>query len=164
MDQLWGHQPVTWLCRRLGVARSGYYGKHRQQAPMGQRQADNALIAVEIHCAPQQRQGFQGSPCIHKDLLAAGRSVGRNRIARLMQYAGLRTKPGGRGGPAPRPPLVPPTCQKAGLPASSRCWTGDITCIRTTAGWRYLTVELDLFSSRIVGWRVVSSMEASLVL
>ncbi len=33
-------------------------------------------------------------------------------------------------------------------------WThsGDTTYIRTTSGWRYLAVWMDLFSRRVIGW------------
>jgi len=43
-------------------------------------------------------------------------------------------------------------------------FVGDITYIRTTSGWRYLAVWMDLFSRRVVGWSLGTSMEASLVL
>jgi putative transposase len=40
--------PVSWLCRQLGVARSGYYAwRQRREAP-GKRAAQNALITAEI--------------------------------------------------------------------------------------------------------------------
>jgi Integrase core domain len=32
-------------------------------------------------------------------------------------------------------------------------WTGDITYIRTTQGCLYLTIVLDLYSRRVVGWK-----------
>ncbi|QPN67537.1 hypothetical protein [Synechococcus sp. CBW1006] len=39
---------MAWLCRQLGVARSGDYAwRHRQEAP-GQRAAENAVITAEI--------------------------------------------------------------------------------------------------------------------
>jgi len=152
------------------VTRSGYYAwKHRQQAPPGKRQTDNALITAEIQAVFQQHRGFYGSPRIHQELRAAGRPIGRHRVARLMQRAGLRAKT--RRGFRP--------CSKAGgaagvaenllqqdfTPAApNRCWAGDITYIRTTAGWRYLAVWMDLFSRRVVGWSLGASMEASLVL
>jgi putative transposase len=46
----------------------------------------------------------------------------------------------------------------------NRCWAGEITYIRTTAGWRYLAVWMDLFSRRVVGWAMGATMEATLVL
>jgi transposase InsO family protein len=48
--------------------------------------------------------------------------------------------------------------------APNRCWAGDITTIRTTAGWRYLAVWIDLYSRRVVGWAMGVTMEATLVL
>ena len=48
--------------------------------------------------------------------------------------------------------------------APNRCWAGDITYIRTTAGWRYLAVWIDLYSRRVVGWAMGATMEARLVL
>jgi transposase InsO family protein len=152
------------------VTRSGYYAwKHRQQAPPGKRQADNALITAEIQAVFQEHRGFYGSPRIHQELRAAGRPIGRHRVARLMQRAGLRAKTrrgfrscsraGGAAGVAEN------LLQQDFTPAApNRCWAGDITYIRTTTGWRYLAVWMDLFSRRVVGWSLGASMEASLVL
>lgn len=44
----------------------------------------------------------------------------------------------------------------------NRYWYGDITYVRTSEGWRYLAVWMDLYSRRIVGWKLGSSMEAKL--
>ena len=35
-------------------------------------------------------------------------------------------------------------------PAPNRYWAGDITSIRTSSGWRYLAVWMDLFSRRVI--------------
>jgi transposase InsO family protein len=162
---------VAWLCRQLGVARSGFYAwKHRQQAPPGKRTAENAVITADIQAVFHEHRGFYGSPRIHQELRAAGRPVGRHRVARLMQRAGLRAKTrrafrpcskarSGAAGVAENLLL-----QDFTPPAPNRCWAGDITYIRTTAGWRYLAVWMDLFSRRVVGWTLGASMEASLVL
>ena len=48
-------------------------------------------------------------------------------------------------------------------PAPNRCWAGDITYIRTTDGWRYLTVWIDLFNRSVVGWTLAPRMGAALV-
>jgi transposase InsO family protein len=45
-------------------------------------------------------------------------------------------------------------------PAPNRCWAGDITYVRTTAGWRYLAVWIDLYSRRVVGWTLDSRKHA----
>ena len=152
------------------MTRSGYYAwKRRQQMPPRQREADNAVITSEIQAVFQEHRGFYGSPRIHQELRAAGRSIGRHRVARLMQRAGLRAKtrqafrPCGKtsGATSVAKNLLQ---QDFSPPGPNRCWAGDITYIRTTAGWRYLAVWMDLFSRRVVGWSLSASMEASLVL
>jgi putative transposase len=49
-------------------------------------------------------------------------------------------------------------------PSPNRCWAGDITYIRTSGGWRYLAVWIDLFSRRVVGWKLERTMDASLMI
>ncbi len=49
-------------------------------------------------------------------------------------------------------------------PAPDRCWAGDITYIRTAAGWRYLAVWIDLYSRRVVGWKLDQRMDAAVVI
>ena len=41
-------------------------------------------------------------------------------------------------------------------------WTGDITYIRTTRGWVYLAVVMDLFSRKIVGWSMSTYVNSAL--
>lgn len=48
--------------------------------------------------------------------------------------------------------------------APNQVWVGDITYIRTKQGWLYLSVLLDLFSRRIVGWSMSRSLERKLCL
>ena len=42
-------------------------------------------------------------------------------------------------------------------------WVSDITYVATAEGWLYLAVILDLFSRRVVGWKLEDRLEASLV-
>lgn len=151
------------------MARSGFYAwRQRQEAP-GRRTAENARLTAEIKAVFQEHRGFYGSPRIHQELRAAGHPVGRHRVARLMQRAQLKART--------RKPFRP--CSRASRgasgvvdnllqqdfqpPAPNRCWAGDITYIRTTDGWRYLAVWIDLFSRRVVGWTLAPRMGAALV-
>jgi transposase InsO family protein len=38
-------------------------------------------------------------------------------------------------------------------------WVSDITYLRTTAGWMYLTAVLDLFDRKVIGWALSADME-----
>jgi putative transposase len=42
-------------------------------------------------------------------------------------------------------------------------WVSDITYVATVEGWLYLAVILDLFSRKVVGWKLGQNLEAGLV-
>src|SRR6202048_5483408 len=42
-------------------------------------------------------------------------------------------------------------------------WVSDITYVATLEGWLYLAVILDLFSRKVVGWKLGETLEAELV-
>ena len=161
---------MAWLCRQLGVARSGFYAWRQRQHNPGPRAQENAAITAQLQAVFERHRGFYGAPRVHQELRAAGLKVGRHRIARLMRCSALKAKTrrwfrpcrntGNRASGA-----VENLLQQEFSPAApNRCWAGDITYIRTTAGWRYLAVWIDLYSRRVVGWAMGATMEASLVL
>lgn len=49
-------------------------------------------------------------------------------------------------------------------PGPNRKWVADFTYIDTAEGWLFVAVVLDLFSRRVVGWSMSSSMTAQLVI
>lgn len=161
---------MAWLCRQLGVARSGFYDwRQRQEAP-GKRAAENARLTAEIETVFREHRGFYGSPRIHQELRAAGHPIGRHRVARLMRRAELRARtrkpfrPCSKGSGGAAGVVENLLQQEFAPPAPNRCWAGDITYIRTSAGWRYLAVWIDLFSRRIVGWKLDHRMDTALVI
>lgn len=54
--------------------------------------------------------------------------------------------------------------RRFGSDTPNRRWTADITYVWTAEGWLYLGVVLDLFSRRIVGWAMDTTLERSMVL
>ena len=161
---------TAWLCRQLGVARSGFYDWRQRQHNPGPRAQENAAITAQIQTVFHRHRGFYGAPRVHQELRAAGLQVGRHRVARLMRRAVLKaqTRRGFR-------PCRNSSGRAAGVAenhrqqdfsplAPNRCWAGDITYLRTTAGWRYLAVWIDLYSRRVVGWAMGATMETTLVL
>ena len=47
--------------------------------------------------------------------------------------------------------------------APDQIWVSDITYVATLEGWLYLAVILDLFSRKVVGWKLGETLEAELV-
>jgi len=100
---------VATQCRVLGVSSSGYYAwQHRP--PSARAQADGALTE-QIRAIHTRSRGTYGAPRIQAELAAQGTHVGRKRVARLLQAAGLagvsRRRPvwTTRRDPAARPAL-----------------------------------------------------------
>jgi len=152
------------------VARSGFYAWRQRQHNPGPRAQENAAITAQLQAVFERHRGFYGAPRVHQELRAAGLKVGRHRIARLMRCSALKAKTrrgyrpcrntGNRASGAVENLLQ----QKFSPAAPNRCWAGDITYVRTTAGWRYLAVWIELHSRRVVGWAMGATMEATLVL
>lgn len=155
------------MCRVLGVSRSGYYAwQHRP--PSARSEADAALQRriEEIH---DDSRGTYGRPRIHAELAAEGVRVSPKRIARLMRLSGIegvsRRKGLGKGRgkkeTAPAPDLVE---RKFAATGPDQLWVADITYVPTWAGFLYLSVVMDAWSRRIVGWSMATHLRTELVL
>jgi transposase InsO family protein len=152
------------------VARSGFYAWRQRRLNPGRRAREDMAITAQVQAVFERHRGFYGAPRVHQELRAAGLKVGRHRIARLMRCSALKAKTrrgfrlcrnaGNRASGVAENLLL----QEFSPAAPNRCWAGDITYIRTTAGWRYLAVWIDLYSRRVVGWAMGATMEATLVL
>ena len=106
-------------------------------------------------------------------MLAAGLRCGLHKIERLMRAQALRARPRRRGLPkdhGERHPRSMPSnildrqfaATVRGHPAKPEM-VADFTYVWTAEGWLYVAVVIDLFSRRVVGWSMSSSMTAQLV-
>lgn len=158
--------PIATMCRVLGVSTSGYYA-WSARAPSARARSDGVLIERidAIHAASR---GTYGSPRIHAELTANGSAVGRKRVARLMKAAGLRgvsrrrfVTTTVRDGARQAPDLVDRTFVAT---APNVLWVADITYVPTWSGFLYLAIVLDVFSRRVVGWSMSTTLQTELVL
>ena len=99
---------------------------------------------------------------------ASGICAGRKRVARLMRMAAIsgvsrrRTVRTTRRSEESRkaPDLVN---RDFSAPVRDRLWVADITCVPTHAGFLYLSVVIDAFSRRVVGWSMANHLRSELV-
>jgi putative transposase len=166
-----GRFPVGICCEVLGVSTSGYYEHQRSKAKLrtsADRLSDTQLLVLikSIHAEVKQEYG---APMIYNTLKARGVCVGKERVRKLMQLNGIRSKTKRR--------FRVTTDSKHNLPiapnivnrnftatAPDQVWTTDITYLDTGEGWLYLAVFIDLFSRRIVGFAIDNHMRTDLVL
>ena len=158
---------IRTLCRVLDVSPSGYYAW--QQRPASPRSAVDRRLRVELRAAHAESDGSYGSPRLWKAVRTRGLRVGRNRIMRLMRDEQLVGRPRRRFRvtTAADPHAAPAPNRLAGkfrVRRRNHTWAADMTAIPTGEGWLYLAVLLDLYSRRVVGWAIDTTMETSLVL
>lgn len=159
--------PITTMCRVLKVSKSGYY-RWLNRTP-SKRDRDDAMLTEKMRAIHTWSRGTYGAPRIHAELLDEGYRVGRKRIARLMQAAGLQGV-SRRKGPTTTirseraRPAADLVARDFTAEAPNQLWVADITYIPTAVGFLYLAVVLDAFSRRIVGWSMASHLRTALVL
>ncbi|RYG58025.1 MAG: IS3 family transposase, partial [Alphaproteobacteria bacterium] len=155
----------SWTCEALGVSRSGFHA-WLNRSPSRRSQYDEVLVAgIRSSFAGSDRT--YGARRVWHDVLAEGLDAGLHRIERLMRKEGLRARPRRRGLPkdAGQRNAVSPNILDRAFVASApnQKWIADFTYIWTAQGWLYVAAVVDLYSRRVVGWSMSSSMAAQLV-
>lgn len=143
---------VTDICRNLKLQRSGYY-RRSVQKPID---AEEVMLKAKVQQIHHEMHATYGSRRMCAELNAQGYLLGRYKVRRVMKNLSLKAKrPKQHRYPTigQMSSIAPNTLNRQFNPAQSNShWTGDITYIRTSQGWLYLAIVLDLYSRRVVGW------------
>ena len=150
------------MCKVFNVSRSGYYNWLERKP--SKRSVENQHIKGLIKAAYADSKGRYGSPKITKELNAQGLKISRQRVARLMRSDGIRSI-------IKKKYRVSTTDSNHNLPVAKnllnrefkvkrpgKVWVSDITYIRTNQGWLYLTIIMDLYDRKIIGWALSKTM------
>ena len=160
--------PVAWLCEALDVSRSGFHA-WLNRSPSRRARKNETLLAV-IRRSFLGSDRTYGARRVWRDVLAEGIDCGLHRIERLMQVNALKARPrrrylppdtGERIASAVAPNVLD---RQFHAPAPNTKWIADFTYIWTGEGWLYVAAVIDLFSRRVVGWSMSTSMTAQLVI
>jgi transposase InsO family protein len=159
--------PIKLMCRALSVSRAGYYAS-RGRRESGRSRANGQLV-TRIRDFYEASGKRYGSPRIQIDLRESGQRVGRHRVARLMRQEGLIARRRKRFVMTTQSDHEQPVAKNVlgrrfEVQWPDRVWVGDITYLRTTEGWLYLAVLLDLYSRAVVGWAMSNNLDVSLAL
>jgi putative transposase len=161
--------PVAFMCRELGVSRSGFYAwravNEGGPSPRARQEAELVALMQVLHARARANPGVRR---MRADLAAVGHRLSHKRVWRLMRVAGLRgrhpkawkrtTIHGER--PVPAPDLI---SRDFSAEQPNQKWCGDITYVRTWQGWAYVATVIDLYSRAIIGYAVADHMRTSLV-
>ena len=160
------------ICAQLPIAPSTYYEHKARAGDPGRRPARvkrDAALMGEIQRVWEANFRVYGARKVWLQLGREGITVARCTVERLMGVLGLQGAVRGR-----RCRTTVPD-EAADRPADrvnrqfiaarpDQLWVADITYVAAWTGFVYVAFVTDVFSRRIVGWRVASSMTTDLVL
>ena len=159
--------PVGALCRVMEVTRQGYHAYATR--PPSKRAERDRVLQEDVGRVHAQSRGTYGSPRVREQLVREGLTASKRRVERALRSQGLAGV--SRGGyrtttkANPKHPTEPNTLDRdftATRP--NQRWVTDITYIWTAEGWCYLAAILDLYSRRVVGWSLDTTLSTKLAL
>lgn len=155
---------VERMCKVFKISRSGYYDWLKRKP--SKRALETQRLKEQVHTLYRGSKGRYGSPKITDELRDNGWKVSRPRVARIMRSEGLKSI-------VSKKFKVVTTDSRHNLPiaknllnrefaaeAPGRKWVSDITYIPTRQGWMYLTIIMDLYDRKIIGWALSTTMAA----
>jgi transposase InsO family protein len=155
------------ICEQLPIAPSTYYAA--KSRPPSARVVRDEGLKPEIRRVHRDNFGVYGARKVWLQLGREGIPVARCTVARLMSGLGLRGVRRGAfkvttipDGSALRPADLVERDFRASRP--NQLWVADITYVATWNGFVYVAFVTDVFSRRIVGWRVSRSLRSDLAL
>ncbi len=167
--RLYGVEPI---CEVLPIAPSTYY-RHKQLIKNPQlrsaRSKQDDILMAQISRVWHENRCVYGVRKVWKQLLREGVTVARCTVARLMKILGIK---GVIRGKACKTTISsdldakPLDLVNRSFAASkpNDLWVADITYVWTRSGYVFVAFVVDVFARMIVGWRVLKTMDTSLVL
>ncbi len=163
-QERFGVEPI---CRTLQVAPSSYYAAKRR--PASDRQRRDEVLKPQVQRVHRENFGVYGIEKVWRQLTREQIVVGRDRVHRLMRELKLA---GVVRGHRRRTTIPAPAGERPAdrvdrqfvAAAPNRLWVADLTYVSTWSGFAYTALIIDVFSRRIVGWRVATSLRAELAL
>ena len=168
-----GVEPILTVLNEhgIGVAPSTYYAHQARGFGPSLRELDDAYAANELYDLWKRNRRLYGRRKLWKAALRAGIPIGRDRVERLMKIAGISGVKRGRrkavtteSDPKAARHLDHVKRRWAWPSRPDQWWVADFTYVWTIQGFCYVSFITDVFSRRILGWRVMTSKTTTLVL
>jgi putative transposase len=167
-----GVEPIRRVLTEHGVqiAPSTYYAR-KTRPPSARSVNDEQLLdrIVDIFYDPRRGRGIYGARKVWHQLRREGVEVARCTVERLMRRGKLRGTRRGRRVFTTRPD--PAAARPADLvnrrfvaARPNQLWVVDLTYVPTWRGKAFTAFVSDVYSRRIVGWRVAAAMPTELPL
>ena len=156
------------ICEQLPIAPSTYYAA-KVRPPSNRAVRDEGLKPEIQRVYRESYDGVYGARKVWKQLDREGIPVARCTVERLMRILGLYGVRRGAFKVTTTPDINvhrPADLVERDFRASrpNQLWVADITFVATWSGFVYVAFVTDVFSRKIVGWRVSRSLRSDLAL
>jgi putative transposase len=148
---------ISRQCALAGVTRSTFYAPH-----MGIVPDEEELLILALIDAEYTRHPFYGSRKMVVYLRIRGITVNRKRVQRLMRILGLAGMAPGPNTSLPHPQhkIYPYLLRGMNITRPNQVWSTDITYIRLSRGFVYLTAVIDWYSRKVLAWRLSNTLDS----
>ena len=159
---------IKHLCTLMDVSRSGYYAWRWR--PLSKKAREDLVLLAHIKDEFAASYCSYGRPRMVEELRAKGFAVCHTRIGRLMREHGIqaircRKKRYRQASVVPSLGYASNKLdQDFTASQANQKWVVDISYVPTLKGWIYLAVVMDLYSRRIIGWRMSNRMQQGMAL
>jgi transposase InsO family protein len=149
----------------FGVSCGAYYKWAKYGLSQRRAQADAELIRLIREIVLNHHYRY-GSPRVKEELRHKyGKSVSVKKVACLMRENGLNARRKGRFVKTTQSNHQKPVFENVlnrdfHAQRGGQKWVSDITYLRTLSGWLYLSVIIDLFDRKVIGWAFSRSLQA----
>lgn len=152
---------ISKICAVLEVSRTTYY--RRKKHELSDTELRINLLKQEIVSIFNEFKQEYGCIKITKELHNRGFKIQSSQVTVYMKMLGLRYKPKRKFIPTTDSThnhyIVPNVLNRQfTVDGPARAWVSDITYIQTVKGFVYLTIIMDLFDRKIIGWSLSNGM------
>jgi putative transposase len=154
--RMYSHKSVEYICSLFGKSRQGFYNNKRHKE---ERQMEDTVVlslVKEIRKEQPKLGTVKLKQMLSEELKAHRIKMGRDKLYQLLDQHGLLV----------RPRIYKPRTTNSNHPykrynnlvrnieltQACQMWASDITFIRTSLGFLYLSLITDCYSRKIVGW------------
>jgi len=150
------------MCKVIGVSRSSYY--NWLHCCPSKRWLEDQIIMLFIKYIFDNSHQSYGSPRMKVELEKYGYYISKRKITKMMRAMSLYVKRTRKfkitTDSKHNYPVAPNLLnQDFKVYRENQVWVSDMTYIQTKQGWLYLTVIIDLFYRKVVGWAMSNDLK-----
>jgi len=144
-------------CDLLGISRTAYYYDRRTE------KESKDIADLKLILATLQKIPFYGYRKISRQLLPEHSHMSRKRVRRIMKRFGLRAIYAKRGlsKACKQHKKYPYLLKGKVIRYPNQVWASDITYLALPGGKVYLVVILDLYSRKVLTWRLSNTLDTN---